>query len=150
MTADLVSQVFHVQAAEVGSAAVCRGNTTQSWSRDQGLREAPVEVGIAARMARPLAAPVDTYEVRTELITRPTSPRSATSPATLVAVTRCWSSQSDSRPTTQRSPLHPAPGSKTDGPGSPSQPPVHAAPSDAIEFLVPYTLAWITSALDPR
>ena len=60
---------------------------------------------------------------------------------TLVAVTRCRSSQSDRRSTTQQSPLHPAPGSKTDGPGSPSQPPVRAAPSGAIEFLVPYTFA---------
>jgi len=58
---------------------------------------------------------------------------------TLVAVTRCRSSQSDRRSTTQQSPLHPAPGSKTDGPGSPSQPPVRAAPSGAIEFLVPYS-----------
>src|ERR1019366_2902128 len=29
------------------SATVCRGNTSQSRSRDQGLREAPVEVGSA-------------------------------------------------------------------------------------------------------
>ena len=40
--------------------------------------------------------------------------------------------------TTRQSPPHPAPGSKTDGPGSPSQTPVHAAPSGAIELLVPY------------
>jgi len=39
----------------------------------------------------------------------------------------------------QRSPLRPAPDSKTEGPGSPSQTPVHAAPSGTIEVLVPYT-----------
>ncbi len=59
--------------------------------------------------------------------------------STLVAVSWCRSSQSDRRPTAQRSPLHPAPGSKTDGPGLPSQTPVHRVPSGAIEFLVPYT-----------
>jgi hypothetical protein len=39
----------------------------------------------------------------------------------------------------QRSPLRPAPDSKTEGPGSPSQTPVHAAPSGTIELLVPYS-----------
>ena len=48
---------------------------------------------------------------------------------TLVAVTWCRSSRSERRPATQRSPPHPLPGAKTDGPGSPSQTPVHAAPN---------------------
>jgi len=30
-------QGLHVQAPKSGQPAVCRGNTTQSWSRDQGL-----------------------------------------------------------------------------------------------------------------
>ena len=49
------------------------------------------------------------------------------------------SSRSERRPTTQRLPLRPAPDSKTEGPGSPSQTPVHATPSGTVKVLAPYT-----------